>query len=249
MRHETGQPFLREVDEGDDGPEVAVDLDVGRVRRVAPAFKKATRYRRDRRFVAEYPHLERRTWPQKKALRNQTYRRGVDRALQPALGAVSAEIDDFAPAFPRRPRSPSRSRHGNIPLGQWVNDKLEKRLAYVGNNIGAKIRAESYRRRLIPFLESLLAGRRGHAVEIARYFAMVLDGLPNGGRASDTSRSSNFLVWRSPVWNRALIDLFDEQPEWEARLRAWIAEVAPPEAMVAEPAWRRIRRYRGRSAR
>jgi len=80
---------------------------------MAPTLKKAIAYKRDRRFVAEHPHRERRSWPKRKALRHQQYRRGVDRAIRPALGTVTPEIDDFAPVLPRRKTSKQTFRHGN----------------------------------------------------------------------------------------------------------------------------------------
>ena len=161
----------------DDESQAVIDLDVDRPRRMTPSLAKAIAYKRDRRFVSEYPHAERKSWPRKKALRNQTHRRQVDRALRPALGNVTPDIDDFAPALPRRPRSPSRHMHGNIPLGEWVDNKLEKRFSFAGRNIRVKIARDRYRRRLIPFFETLTEGRQGYSVELARRFARVLDSL------------------------------------------------------------------------
>src|SRR4051812_16985787 len=132
---------------------VALDADEVRPRRMTPAHKKAIEYLRDRRYVAEDPHRERRSWPKRKALRNQTFRRQVDRAIRPALGEVTPEFEDFAPSFPYRKKSNLHFRHGTLSLGAWVHRKLERRLGTVGSNIPAKLNYPRYRRRLIPFLE------------------------------------------------------------------------------------------------
>jgi hypothetical protein len=239
-----------EVDAADEPTELVGSLDVERPRRITPALKKAIAYRRDRRFVAQDPHLERRSWPKRKALRHQQYRRGVDRAIRPALGTVTPEIDDFAPALPRRKKSHLAFRHGSLPLGKWVDRKLEKRISFVGRNIGAKIERQRYRRRLVPFLESLIAGRRGHAVELAWSFAAILNGLTYTGRRPIAyyDLPDHLFGW-SPPWHYALKTLFAEQPEWEDRLRNWIAETAGHAPATAEPAWQRIRRLKGRRTR
>jgi hypothetical protein len=70
LRQETTRPDVPEADDHDES-EVVVDADVARPRRMTPAHKKAIEYKRDRRFVAEYPHSSRKAWPKIKALRNQ----------------------------------------------------------------------------------------------------------------------------------------------------------------------------------
>lgn len=234
--------------ESDDESQAIVDLGVDRPRRTTPSLAKAIAYKRDRRFVMSGPHADRRNWPRAKASEKQAQRRRVAQTLRPALGTVAPEIDDFAPAFPSTSYSARKWRHASIPLGQWVNDKLEKRLYFVGVNIGFRIEDERFRRRLVPFLESLVSGRYGHSVELARRFAHVLDKPSHYSWRVKTDRFFGLDVWRDRIWLRALTELFEEQPEWEAKLRAWIAEVAPAEPPPDEPAWKRIRRLRKRSA-
>jgi hypothetical protein len=255
MRHAPEQPAPHILDDHDDVGNLFVPFDIERPRRVPPALAKAIAYKRDRCFVAEYPHLERRSWPKRKALRNQTWRRGVDAALRPALGEVGPEIDDFMPSLPKRQRSTTSSwRHANIPLGEWVHSKLEKRISFVGCNISIKLGRARNRRRLVPFLESLIAGRHGHAVELAQAFERFLDRRPlprawltRDRLITDRSIGVDLAFWNA--WCRALNALFAEQPEWEGRLRAWISEVAPVAPTQPEPAWKRIRRHRSKKTR
>lgn len=159
------------------------------------------------------------------------------------------EIVDFTPLFPRRSRSRYSQLHGNISLGPWVHMKLEKRLSFVGNNIGVKLERARYRRRLVPFFENLVAGRHGHSVELAQAFKRFLDGTRHHRPDELTGRSIGIDLAFENAWCRALNALFEEEPEWEARLRAWIAEVAPAQPPPDAPVWRRIRRLRARSAR
>jgi hypothetical protein len=247
MRREPEQRAFPEAGALDADADVSVDLGMERPRRVTPALAKSISYKRDRRFVAEYPHLERRSRPKRKVLRNQTWRRRVDATLRPALGEVTPETEDFTPEFPRRQKSRRGWRHANIPLGQWVNDKLENRLSFVGRNIGTKIYREPYRLRLIPFLESVAAGCGGHSVELAVRFQPLLDDLAEPDRLQRRDRRQLQVVSWVDGWCRALRELFAEQPEWETKLRAWIAQTSPSAPPADEPAWKRIRRLRNRS--
>jgi hypothetical protein len=161
--------------------------------------------------------------------------------MHPARTMEPSEIDDFTPLFPRRSRSRYGQLHANISLGLWVHQKLEKRLTFVGRNVG--------RIRLIPFLESLVAGRCGHSVELARAFQRIIDRVRSPKRSEYGDRPRPLELCHADGWHRMLTDLFAEQPQWETKFRAWVAEVAPSEPPPDEPVWRRIRRLRTRAGR
>src|SRR6266542_2129249 len=97
MSHEAGRPEAVPPGTAADAHEAAPDHGAdrrgstragGSKPRKNPAEKKALAYRKDHRVAAEYPQLYRRAWPRKKALRNQTYRRQVDRSIDRALATA-----------------------------------------------------------------------------------------------------------------------------------------------------------------
>ena len=198
--------------------------DPDRPRRANPTEKKALAYRKDHRIWTKYPQLERRSWPKKKALRNQTYRRQVSRSLIPALEVVTPQIEDFSPSVPRRRKSRWGALRQAMPLGEWVKGRERKRLSLIGRKMLGNFHRERHRKRLVPFLESLIQGRSDLSREFARSFAVLLSlrQRPPGGRWSASRERAvlNLYSWIGP-----LDQLLEEQPEWEAKLRAWIEEV------------------------
>src|SRR5689334_11947100 len=119
-----------------------------RPRRANPAAKKALAYRKDHRIWAKYPHQDRYDWPKKKALRNQTYRRQVDRGLRPALGVVGPEVSDVSFVEPIRRKSKWCACRGAVPLGEWVERRQQKRLSLIGRKILGNFDRERHRTRL-----------------------------------------------------------------------------------------------------
>ena len=136
-----------------------------------------------------------------------------------------------------------------IPLCAWVHQRLERRLAYAGYHIGDLFSHPRYRRRLVPFIESVMVGCHGHAVELARHFAVTLDAMRHGFPPQVTRDRLSILDQPASFWNRPLATLFTWKPEWETQLRAWADEVSSDELPADEPAWKRIRRLRDRAAR
>lgn len=208
-------------------PDLLHDIDMAPEfgeRRLSPQQKKALAYREDHRVWAKYPHVERHSWPKRKALRNQTYRRQVTRSLAPARGVVDGDIADFSPVMPLRRLSKWRNRHGAMPLGKWVEERERKRLALTGRKILGNFHRERHRQRLGPFLESMIQGRSEHSRVLARSFALLLNHPPMHPRQwhqllGDEAAIDLF------AWTGALDALFAEQPDLEARLRAWIADL------------------------
>lgn len=195
-----------------------------RPRRANPAEKKAIAYRKDHRTATKCPHRERRSWPKKKALRNQTYRRQVARSLAPASGAVAPDIEDFSPLPPLRRTSKWSASHEAVLLGEWVDRRQNKRTWLIGRKLLANLHRDRHRKRLVPFLESLIQGRSELSRKLARSFALVLDPTPmspRGRRGQPLARTA--IDWYA--WLGALDQLLEEQPEWERKLRAWIDQV------------------------
>src|SRR5262249_12554670 len=80
-----------------------------------PSAKKEVDYRAEHRYAVEYPHLERHNWPKKKALRNQTYRRRLQRSLDHALSEDGKPLEEISTEPVRRVKSKRWS--SAIPLG------------------------------------------------------------------------------------------------------------------------------------
>lgn len=195
-------------------------------RRRSPTEKKTLAYRLDHRLGVQDPHRHRRAWPKKKALRNQTYRRQVSRSLEPALGPVASEIDDFSPDAVRRRKSKWTLFGGPKPLGKWVKSQQRKRLSHIGRKLRANFDRERYRNRLPALLANLIEGRSEHSRELARFFSLLLElppaGYPWGWEGNEEKKQFPGVVdWID--WHHRLRALFREQPEWEAKLRSWIA--------------------------
>lgn len=81
-------------------PDVIPDAQDEPVRRRTPSERKAEVYRRERRFWAEYPHLERRSLPRRKALRNRSHRHRVRESIDQVLQTTTLlEREDFSPSL------------------------------------------------------------------------------------------------------------------------------------------------------
>jgi hypothetical protein len=161
-----------------------------------PAAEKAQSYRKDSRIADEYPQLFRRAWPQKKALRNQTYRRQLQRSLTHAL-ATADDPADVAPAPVRRVLSKWTRTGGAIPLGEWVRWKRATRLHRIAWNFFKEPYDGQCHR--LPFVRFLGQAPMDQPGDFSRFYVI-------GGDA--------------PTWLRRF---FRDEPAWEPRLRGWIA--------------------------
>jgi len=190
-----------------------------RRRRPNPAAEKARSYRKDYRIADEYPQQFRRAWPQKKALRNQTYRRQLQHNLRRAVATADDPLD-VAPAPVRRILSTWTRQGGAVPLGEWVRWKRATRLHRIAWNF-FKDPYDGPRHRLpfTRFLASLTEGRSAYAGELAAIFAGILAGQDPMDQPGDFSR---FYVigGDAPTW---LLQFYRDEPAWEPRLRGWIA--------------------------
>src|SRR4051794_35361334 len=126
--------------------------------RLTPAEEKALDYKKQRVNVGLHPHQDRRALPLKKALRRQTYRRLVDRAIRKAL-ETSENPEDVSPA-PVFRRKSMRFGIGNIPLGERVQDRRRIRQYRLGWNFFKRgYSSEEHRAAFSAFLIALTQGR------------------------------------------------------------------------------------------
>lgn len=215
-----------------------------RPRRVSPGLKKAEQYRRDRHTYSVSAG-DQRSWSQKKILRKQTWRRGVDRSLRPALFLQGSSLEEFSPAIPRLVKSKPGAFSGTEPLGIAIDRKLERRIALHGVMVAAA-RTPEERWRLTHFLEALMQGKSGHAVELARYFAMTLRERMNPDWCDDSFGYERIRRHRW-YWRHALSTLFEHEPIWQDRLHEWITRVLGTDPSLTAPAWKRVRNSRRRA--
>ena len=193
-----------------------------------PSEKKALDYRVQHRYVGEYVQRELRSWPKKKQLRNQTYRRRVERSLDRALNKAGVEMEDVSPAPVRRIKS-RRYVWGPVPLGEWVAGKLSRRVERTAwNYFKEPYDSQRHRKTFSAILASLTKGRSAHSRALAERFAGLLAGIDpellKEGRYVLTG-APHYAVARGRQVNTWLQAFFRDEPEWEPRLRAWIIEM------------------------
>jgi hypothetical protein len=187
-----------------------------RRRRLTPQEKKRRADHQDHRVGVEYPHLHRCSWPKKKALRNRSYRRQLK-----AVRAPGVPLEDVSPAPVLRRKSTWTRRHGVVPLGRWVRMTLATRLHRTDWNFFKEpfVRERHYAR-FAAFLATLPEGTSNTSHDLACMFEAVL----NGQDPLDQWQGHKFLgrpMGSNPAqWLRAFLQ---DAPEWEPRLRAWIA--------------------------
>jgi len=192
--------------------------------RKSPSDEKATEYGRQRRFAGENPHRFRRSWPAKKQLRNQQYRRLVERSISRAL-ATAEELDEVAPAPVRRRKSTwstwgwTGNRFRTAALGEWIAWKQRARIErtawnYFKRNYDSERDRTSFGR----FLASLVTGRSEYSCQLALWFGQILEGTEPTW-VHGPMRNFSFVVGL-PEFLRAFLK---DDPAMEAPLRAWIA--------------------------
>jgi hypothetical protein len=182
-------------------------------RKRTPQEKKALSYEKDYIVEAEYPHLFRRSWPRKKRGVNRRERRKAQQQLTHLN--LQHDEEDLAevPAKPVRHRK--IYRWGPIRLKEAVQYRLEGRARRVGWNFFKQpYSSQKHRVPFIAFLRTLLADTKSeHAREVARTLSLVF--VPPVDRRA--------WAWGGPQKWAWLQAFFRDEPEWEPRLRAWIA--------------------------
>ena len=167
-------------------------------------------------MAADYPQRERKSWPQRKALRNQTYRRQVQRSIARSL-APAEELGDVAAASPRRRLSVRR--HAAVRLGTWVRWGLATRVHRTGwNFFKERYDAARHREAFVGFLRAVTQGRPARQPLLVELFTGLLDGrapmdLPGEFRRYHRTGTDAVAGVR---------EFFRDEPEWEGRVRRWV---------------------------
>lgn len=202
----------------------------GRVkRRLSPREKKEQEYARDHYVAWENPHLARHGWSRKKRRESRYERRRAERLVRSAAGLPAEDAIDTAE---ERAITVEHLRDGIVPSHmkwKWGVEPLRDR-------VERKIEERA-------FLTGYVAHFRGpytpeeHRAPFERFLSAMMEGRGRGSRE---------LAWRfeallDPEWEeegyrhiiaerRWLYAFLRDAPEWEPRLRAWIARVTADEA-------------------
>jgi hypothetical protein len=175
----------------------------------APPEKKRAEYDRDHRTAMEAPHAFRKNWPRKKARLTRVHRRTAEARVHAVLRGHDA--DELL--IPPRPRGWLR-KMGVGSLRKVVAYREKRRRAsflprYVLIRYDATQHAGPFKR----FLSELMSGRTQLAAQRAAHVKYLLDArLP--------SNSPHI------AYQRWLRSFFSTTPQWEARVRTWITDVA-----------------------
>ena len=192
--------------------------------RHTPQEKKDLAYRKDHHVNAEYPHPFRRIWPRKKAHAHRAYRRQVHQLLA-QVEAPTAPSDDRAgdvqaEAVRRkqvRKWSVGKGYGGASPLRDWVDRQWEQRVTTTAHNFFKRSYDEDlHGERFAAFLAILIEGKSSYSRRLAVIFNEALsDPLSHHDDVPEN--------WRHPFRHQWMAAFFARHPEWEPRLRGWIA--------------------------
>src|SRR6185436_5879905 len=119
--------------------------------------------------------------------------------------------------FPLRPvRRDQVRKWGVVPLGEWVQGRLHMRVYRTAWNFFKRpYQPELHRERFIAFLNQLTQEHTASTRQIAQLFAELLE-PPEPITQADYIAQAD----RRSAWLRAFLQ---DVPEWDARLRTWIA--------------------------
>jgi hypothetical protein len=181
-------------------------------RRRTPAEKKQLEYTKDHVNSAEYPHAFRKSWPRKKAKASRAYRHKI---VQLSSKLVTRQEEDFLDEeSPEIVRRREVKKWSVAPMGMIVQGRLEDRIRRTAWNFFREpYDSTRHRERFAKFLASQIDGTTENSRRLALLFQAALSG-PQGYN----SRSGSWGHRRD--W---LQDFFRDEPDWERRLRAWIA--------------------------
>jgi hypothetical protein len=194
------------------------------VRRRTPQEKKALVYEKDHHIDTEYPHAFRIGWPRKKAGAHRAYRRTVRQLLQD-VDAESALSDDAsgdvrAEAVRRRPvRKWGQGIHGSaLPLRAWIERQRERRIVSTAHSFFKRPYDQTlHGERFAAFLASVIEGKTPYARQLAIFLSNLLpDPLPHAWPTPHNGRRDMNRAWLAAF----LVDY----PDWEQRVRRWIAQ-------------------------
>jgi len=187
-------------------------------RRRTPHEEKKLDLEHQRRGFSEYAHaLRHGKWRRKRRSTHSSYRSRVAALLDQALRDLGrgTDPDEIDVGGVIRERI---EKWGATPLGEWVRDRLDRRVARYVRSFFTK--PYDHGRHGEPFARVLAAlvverdgrtGRLGHRLE--RLLAVV-DALETGER-----EPGDAALVHDAEWLRAF---FQDEPAWRERLEAWL---------------------------
>jgi hypothetical protein len=138
--------------------------------------------------------------------------------LRPARGTPDATtLDEIAVEAIARKRI---AKWRTTSLGDWVEQRLDDRVLRTGGRFFTKpYDSRVHRAPFVAFLSSLVEGSSGGSRALARRFAMLLAPLDRPGA---TMVYGGCWPPRLDANRRWLGDFFEDEPDWRARLSAWV---------------------------
>ena len=191
-------------------------------RRKTPREKKRRDLKNQRRGFSEYHHaLRHGKWRKKRRTTHRVERSRVATLLaeargDPAQGGVDAEEVDVGGVLKKRIQ-----KWGATPLGQWVKDRLDRRVArYAWNFFKDPYQRQRHREPFANVLEALVTDHDGGSTRLGQRIRLLLDSLD--APMAMAVEEADYHIVRDARWLQAF---FEDEPEWRARLRAWLANV------------------------
>jgi hypothetical protein len=187
-------------------------------RQRTPQEKKALAYEKDHVPISEFPHALRKTLPRLKAIAHREERHRVSQML----GELKLEgADDKRGDFPTEPVRPDKvgKRYGVRSLREKIAWRFERRVEEIGwNFFKNRYDRQRHHEAFANFLRALTDSktRSEYSRKVALLFRDMMDPPPR--------RTTLDPAWRWNMrHNQWLRNFFQDEPEWETRLRAWIS--------------------------
>jgi hypothetical protein len=182
-------------------------------RRKTPQEKKALEYEKDH---ISYPNSRERA---RKRSANREYRHEVHLVLT-RIKAWDGDFQVDELQTEQVARGRAEKRWIVVPLGEVVARRLrlrwERRAIKFFNH---KYWAPRDRERFVAFLTSLTSAPSQYTHELVEMFDGTLEARSEKGLPNSTRQYDRFGRWRKQY----LHGFFRDEPEWEERVRAWIA--------------------------
>lgn len=202
----------------------------------SPQQKKDLSYKKDHRTPTEDTQVAGKTWSNKKAYTNRSYRHKVDQLLHTVeIGIADEDLQNLpADAVPVR-RAPL-GKPGPATLRSAIKGSLRGRAkaklaSYMRNPYNSETHKEIFTR----FLHAELKHRTALSRELAMLLEVMLKSRKNPPRAirqnkysylSGTHPDSARIYYEADTNSRAWLQAYlKDTPEMEAALRGWIKEI------------------------
>jgi hypothetical protein len=174
-----------------------------------PQEKKLDEYTKD--YFTPSSHGFRQSLPREKARANRAYRRQVHQRV----ATFKANEDDVVPErlSPWQVRREKVWKDGAVPMGEAIRRRLEGRVYRTARTkfFSHKYNGDADRLRFSRFLAAQVVSETDNSRRLAMHFKDILYLFGVNG--------SRYWQWHYD-WLRAFLQ---DEPEWEDRLRTWIA--------------------------